>query len=164
MPVEIDFDRAVFIIGTTLATQRTAGAVPGSVAGEGLFVTTVIRLDPLVYLFHPFAGRTAIAVGDGVIDKLISSIRLALPFPMPLVPVELIVLYIGSNSFFFQPLIVLLTPIAGISRYIVGFPTVVADMSLQVRDQCSGIGRVLVKTVRGDKLIVGADLYIIAWL
>ena len=152
----------MFIIRITLPTQRTAGAGLGSVAGEGLFIATLVGLDPLVYLFHAFTSRAPIPVGGWVINKLIGTIRLLPSFLMPLVPVELIVFYIGGNTFCFQPLIVLFTAIASISRYIIGFLTVVTDMFLKVRDQCPGIGRILVKAVRGDKLIVGADLNIIA--
>ena len=138
--------------------------MPGSIAGEGLFIATVIGLDPFFYLFHALSGRAAISVGGRVIDKLIGRIRFVLTFLMPLVPVKPIMLYIGGNLFFFQPLIVLFTAIASIGRYIIGLLTVVADMFLKVRDHCPGIGRILVQAIGGDKLIVGADLYIITRL
>src|SRR5450631_2076335 len=121
----------------------------------------MVRPDSFSYLFHPFAGRAAISVGEWVIDKFVGCIRLLKAFLMTLVPIELIVLYIGGNLFFFQPLIVLFAAVASVSRHIIGFLPVVADVFLEVRNQRPGIGRILVKAVRGDKLIVGADLNIV---
>src|SRR6266851_2004130 len=162
MPVEVDFDGAVLIIRIALVTQRTAGTVLRLVASECLFIATVVGFDPFSYLFHAFACRAAIPVGDRVIDKFVGCIRLLIAFLMPLVPVELLVLYIGGNPFVFQPLIVLFAAVSGIGCHVIGFLPVVAQVLLEMRDQGLGIGRVLMKTIRGDKLVVGADLDVIA--
>src|ERR1700744_228608 len=165
MPVKVDFYGAVLITRIALATQRTAGTVLRLIAGKGLFIAAMIGLDSFFYLFHAFASRAAISVGNRVIDKLVGCIQLLLiAFLMTLVPVELIVLYIGGNTFFFQPLIVLFTAVASVSCHIIGLLTVVAEVFLEVRNQRFGISRILVKAVRGDKLIVGADLNIVTGL
>ena len=141
MPVEVDLNSAVLIIRVALATQRTAGTVFGLVAADQLWKATVVGLDPFSCLFHAFACRTTIAIGERVIDKLVGCIGLLIPLLMTLVPVERIVLYIGGNAFVFQPLIVLFAAIAGIGCDVGRFLPKGFYMLLQMRDQCFGIGR-----------------------
>src|ERR1700761_6298710 len=164
MPVEVDFDRSISKIRIALATQRTSAAVLGLGAGEQLFEAAVIGLDPFFYLFHAFACRTAIAICKRVIDKFVDCIRFLFSFLVPLIPVELVMLYIGSNPFVLQPLIVLFTAITRIRCDIGRLLLKGFYMLLQMGDQRSGIGRVGMQTVRGDKLVVSADLYIISRL
>ena len=106
MPVEVDFNSPVPMIWIALATQRASATVFRLVASEQLFEATVIGFDPFCYLFHAFACRTPIAIGERVIDKFVGCVELLVSLFMPLIPIELIMLYIGGNSFVLQPLIV----------------------------------------------------------
>src|SRR5579872_1703603 len=164
MPVEVDFNNAVRIIRVALATQRTARTVLRLVATDQLWEAAVVGLDPFSCLFHAFACRTTIAMGEGVIDKFVGCIGLLVPFLMRLIPVEVIVLYIGGNTFVFQPLVVLFAAVAGIGCDIGRLLLKGFYMLLQMRDQCFGIGLIGMQAVGGNKLVVGADLYVIAWL
>src|SRR2546430_16063576 len=95
------------MIRITIGPQRAAGTQFRLVTYEHFLIATLVGLDSFSYLFHAFASRAPIAFGVRVIDKLVGCIRLLKAFLMTLVPVELIVLYIGGNLFFFHPLIVL---------------------------------------------------------
>ena len=163
MPVEVDLDSAVLIIWSALTTQRTVGTVLRLVAGKGLLVAALVGFDPFSYLFHAFACRAPIPIGDWVIDKFVGPIGLLLiSLLMTLVPVELIVLYIGGNALILQPLVILFAAITSIGRDIGRLLFKGFYVLLQMWDQCSGIGRIGMKAVGGNELVVGTDLHVIA--